>query len=63
MRRVLGLRSPNFSYRIKDGKFIFTVKGYGNLAGMSLFGANEMAKEGKSYEQIITYYYSGTEIE
>ena len=63
LRRVLGLRSPNFSYRIKDGKFIFTVKGYGNLAGMSLFGANEMAKEGKSYEQIITYYYSGTEIE
>lgn len=63
LRRVLGLRSPNFSYRIKNGEFIFTVKGYGNLAGMSLFGANEMAKEGKSYEQIITYYYSGTEIE
>lgn len=63
LRRALGLRSPNFSYRIKDDMFLFTVKGYGNLAGLSLFGANEMAKEGKTYEQITAYYYSGTNIE
>lgn len=63
LRRVFGLRSPNFSYRIKDGEFIFTVRGYGNLAGMSLFGANEMAKEGNTFEKILAYYYTGTNID
>lgn len=63
LRRIFGLRSPNFSYRIKNGEFIFTVKGYGNLAGMSLYGAEAMAKEGMTFEQILAYYYSGTETE
>lgn len=37
-------------------------KGYGHGVGMSQYGANEMAKEGYSYKEILTHYYSGTEI-
>ena len=29
---------------------------------MSQWGANAMAKEGKSYNEILTHYYQGTEI-
>lgn len=37
-------------------------KGYGHGVGMSQFGANEMAKEGYSYKEILSHYYTGTEI-
>ena len=29
---------------------------------MSQYGANEMAKEGSSYKQILEYYYSGIRV-
>jgi stage II sporulation protein D len=39
-----------------------TTKGYGHGVGLSQYGANGMAKEGKSYEAIVNYYYKGIEI-
>ena len=30
---------------------------------MSQYGANAMAKEGKSFEEILTWYYTGTTVE
>lgn len=62
IRNAFGLRSACFTLRLKDGKFMFNVKGYGHGVGMSQFGANEMAKQGADYREIIAHYYKNTEI-
>lgn len=41
----------------------FTGKGYGHGVGMSQWGANKMAKDGKKPEDIITYYFKNITIE
>lgn len=61
-RNLLSLRSPVFDAVYSDGEYVFTVYGYGHGIGMSQNGANCMAKEGRTYEEIIAHYYSGTEI-
>jgi stage II sporulation protein D len=58
---LLGLRSTNFEI-IKDGENIkISVKGYGHGVGMSQTGADSMAKQGSSYEDIIKHFYVGVE--
>lgn len=44
------------------GTFTFTVYGWGHGVGMSQEGAIQMAKDGKTYETILTTYYPGTSI-
>ena len=62
-RSLLGLKSTNFEI-IKEGETIkFSVKGYGHGVGMSQTGADALAKQGKSYEDIIKHYYSKIKIE
>ena len=46
----------------ENGEFVFTVHGYGHGVGMSQIGANAMAKEGFSAEEILAHYYPGTEL-
>ena len=36
--------------------------GYGHGVGMSQNGAHQMAKEGKSFEEILTFFYTGVEV-
>ena len=61
-RTLLGLRSTNFEI-IKDGNNIkFSVKGYGHGVGMSQTGADSMAKQGSTAEEIIMHFYTGIEI-
>ena len=38
------------------------VLGKGHGIGLSQYGANKMAKENRSYQEILKYYYPGTEI-
>ena len=61
-RELFALRSPVFETEYDDGEFIFTVSGYGHGVGMSQNGANCMAKEGKTAEEIIKHYYNGVSI-
>ena len=63
IREALGLKSTNFNVTLKDNVFTFTVYGYGHGVGMSQHGANVLAKEGKSYDEILKHYYTGVEIE
>ncbi|MFP4662353.1 MAG: SpoIID/LytB domain-containing protein [Halanaerobiales bacterium] len=42
--------------------YSFTGSGYGHGVGMSQWGAYALAKEGKSPEEIINYYFKNTEI-
>ena len=50
-------------YYMEDGKLIFYVTGYGHGVGMSQYGANQMAKEGADYREILTHYYTGVTVE
>lgn len=63
VREKLGLASSDFSWVLKSNNMIITMKGYGHGVGMSQYGANGMAKEGKNYKQIIAHYYQQTKIE
>ena len=58
----LGLRSTDFSIRQEGEKIIIDMVGYGHGVGMSQYGAEGMAEEGYSYEDILKYYYKGTDI-
>jgi len=62
VREKLELRSANFTAELKGDKLIFKTIGYGHGVGLCQYGANGMAKEGKEYRQILTYYYTGVAI-
>lgn len=62
VRTILGLRSANFEVALNQDNINFSVKGYGHGVGMSQTGANTLAKEGKTYDEIIKHFYSGVEI-
>jgi len=62
VRDKLNLRSSDFSVKQNNGHFTFTTKGFGHGIGMSQYGADGMAKEGKTYQEIVKYYYQGVEI-
>ena len=62
IRKLLSLRSTDFTINIKDTTMEITTKGYGHGVGMSQYGANNMAKLGYTYEEILKYYYQDIEI-
>ena len=62
IRGILELRSTNFDIELKEKSVVFKVKGYGHGVGMSQWGAEVMAREGKDYEEILKYYYPNTEV-
>lgn len=62
-RMLLDLRSTDFSFTIDGDTIKFTTTGYGHGVGMSQYGANSMADEGKNYKEILEYYYKGIKIE
>ncbi|TXK75087.1 stage II sporulation protein D [Paenibacillus sp. N3.4] len=63
VREKLGLASSQFTWKWTGSQIAFTTYGYGHGVGLSQYGANGMAKEGKTAEQIVTYYYTGISIE
>ncbi|WP_336787400.1 stage II sporulation protein D [Paenibacillus sp. MMO-177] len=63
VREKLGLASSEFTWKLDGDEIDITTFGYGHGVGMSQWGANGMAEEGKSAEQIVTYYYTGTKVE
>lgn len=62
IRAALSLRSASFDIEYDDG-FKITTRGYGHCVGMSQYGANAMAKDGKTYEEILEHYYPNTNLE
>lgn len=62
LRSMLGLKSSKFDLKKKGNELEFTVYGYGHGIGMSQYGANEMAKSGYDYKEILTHYYTGVEV-
>lgn len=56
------LPSAFFTIAKSGGNYIIEGGGYGHGIGMSQNGANEMAKVGKTYEEILQFFYPGTEV-
>ncbi|MBP1890625.1 stage II sporulation protein D [Clostridium moniliforme] len=61
-RKLFDLRSANFTIEYLKDKVKIKCKGNGHGVGMSQWGANVMAKEGKKYDDILKHYYTGIEI-
>lgn len=61
-RELFGLRSPVFTVKKDGDDYIFSVRGYGHGVGMSQNGADSMAREGYTCNEIIKHYYQGVEI-
>src|SRR5699024_11107053 len=62
VREKLDLQSSDFTIKQKNSHLIFTTKGYGHGIGMSQYGANGMAKNGRNYQEIVEHYYQDVEI-
>lgn len=58
LRTLFSLRSAAFTVAAEDGEIVFRVTGYGHGVGMSQYGANVLAQAGKSYAEILQWYYT-----
>lgn len=61
-RKILDLRSTDFSIDVKDSEVLITTRGYGHGVGLSQYGANYLGTQGKNYIEILKYYYKDVEI-
>lgn len=57
-----GLPSACFEVTASGGEYKFVCKGRGRLVGMSQYGAQSMAVQGSTCEEILAHYFPGTEI-
>lgn len=62
VRELLNLSSSCFEWFLDDTGITITTVGSGHGVGMSQYGANGMAKEGYTYQNILKHYYQGVEI-
>lgn len=61
VRTLFGLRSTHFTAAAGD-TVTFWVTGYGHGVGMSQYGANALAAEGKTFDEILKWYYTGISV-
>jgi stage II sporulation protein D len=65
LRKALGwsrLPSTKFNLWFSGDSFLFKGSGYGHGVGLCQWGALQMARAGKSYRDILSFYYPGTTI-
>lgn len=60
---LVGSENVNKKVPAAPTTYIFTGKGWGHGIGMSQEGAKGMANEGFTYKEILTHYFTGTEVE
>jgi stage II sporulation protein D len=63
LRKSLGwsrLPSTNFTFTRDNSAFTFEGKGYGHGVGLCQWSALEMARDGKNYKEILSFFYPGT---
>lgn len=61
IRSLCGLSSTNFTVSASPGAIVFETKGYGHGVGMSQYGARALAEQGKTYREILSWYYKDIE--
>lgn len=62
MRRNL-LKSTFFTMDLSGGTYVINGRGFGHGVGMSQYGAREQAIQGRSYREILQFYYTGVTLE
>ena len=62
LQNALSLRSTAISVEFSEDKFVFRCRGWGDNRGMSIYAANFMAKNGKTAEEILKFFYPNAEI-
>ena len=62
-QKRLSLRSNDFTIQKNNENITITTKGFGHGVGMSQYGANALAKRHKTYDEILKYYYQGTNLQ
>ena len=62
VRTMFGLRSASFTVECTKEEVTFRVTGYGHGVGMSQYGANTLAGEGKTWQEILHWYYTDVTI-
>ncbi|NCF00245.1 stage II sporulation protein D [Emergencia sp. 1XD21-10] len=63
IRTALSLYSTRFEISFSGNtKITITTAGSGHGVGMSQYGANGLAKKGKTYKKILSHYYRGTSV-
>ena len=62
-REKYGLSSSCFSLEQQENQIRITCKGSGHGFGFSQYGANVMAEEGKTYKELLHYYFPETTLE
>ncbi len=63
VRAKLQLPSTDFEWKIHNKKIEFIIYGKGHGVGMSQYGANDLAKAGQTYSQILAHFYPDTKLE
>lgn len=63
VRERLALASSSFTWKRSGNTIEISTLGSGHGVGMSQWGANGMAQEGKTASEIVEYYYKGIEIQ
>ena len=61
VRLIYDWNSSNFFLKEVDGEIRVTTKGLGHGLGLSLYGANQLARDGFSYKDILKYFFEGIE--
>lgn len=56
------LRSDAYRVGLKGGRLLFEGRGYGHGVGLCQAGARAAAQEGRSYRQILQFYFPGTSV-
>ncbi len=62
LRTALGLRSTHITIEWQPDGFHFTTRGYGHGVGMSQQGADALARQGYTWQEILQYYYTDVTI-
>jgi stage II sporulation protein D len=60
--KILGLNSACMTIENLDGSIKITTKGVGEGFGVSIYTADVLAGQGKSYEEILKNFYGGVQI-
>lgn len=61
-KEIFSLSSTAFTFEAFSDGYKFVTKGIGNGKGVSIYSADLMAKEGKRFDEILSFFYYGIEI-
>ena len=68
-RRAIGLKlgwntvlSPSFRIERRGARLVFRGRGFGSQVGLCLGGVVAQARAGRSYRDILTFYFPGADV-